>query len=534
MLVMVIDGSGMNETVAESSTKVVLDLNEKIRVLHVDDDPGFLKITKQCLEMQRFIQVDRAVSVEEALGKLERDRFDVIVCDYQMPGKDGLDLLKMLRSNGSSIPFIMFTGKGREEVAIRALNLGADQYLNKVGETETVYAELAHSIMELAKIGRTKEELKGAYEKLQLFMTATRASIDGFVLTDLEGRILEVNDATLRLYGADARSSMIGMNSIDLVPLEERERIAANMKEVMAKGTSGIKEMSLITRKGSKITVDFSTTLVKDTVGHPVGFLGIIRDVTERKRAEEALKVSEEKYRSLFENSKDLKVVYDLKGNITAVNKVALGYGFRTNEGIGRSMLEFVPETEAPRLLKEVEEILQGRTVEAEIEIDTPKGKIILEYISSPIRERGEITGICGSYKDVTRRKRAEEENRESAKRYRELANSLPEIVFETDCQGKLTFVNEKAFEMTGFSHQDFENGLSAFDFFDPEEQKKVKENFRKRLLGESGNVNEYVFQRKDGSKFPVLIKSEPAFKGNTVTGVRGIVMDVSLLKKTK
>jgi PAS domain S-box-containing protein len=524
----------MEEHVVESSARIVLDLKDKIRVLHVDDDSGILKIAKQCLEMEGPLQVDTAISVDEALMKLEKGKYDIVVSDYQMPEKDGLDFLKTLRSKGNPIPFIMFTGKGREEVAIKALNLGANQYLNKTGETETVYVELTHSITELAKIGKTKEELESAYKKLQVFMIAAKASIDGFVLTDMEGRILELNDAALRLYGADARSELVDMNSLDLVPPEEREKITVNMREVIAKGTSGIKEMNIITSKGSKITADFSTTLVKDTTGHPVGFLGIIRDVTERKKAEEALRVSEEKYRSLFENSKDLKVMYDLKGNITAVNKVALGYGFRTNEGIGKSLLEFVPETEFPRLHKEVEEILQGRTIEGEIEIDTPKGKIILEYISSPIREKGEITGICGSYKDVTERKRAEEENRESAKRYRELANSLPEIVFEADCQGKLTFVNEKAFEMSGYSWQDFERGLSAFDFFDPEEQKKVRDNFGKRLLGEPSETTEYMFQRKDGSTFPVLIKSEPIFKGSTVTGVRGIVMDVSLLKKTK
>jgi DNA-binding NtrC family response regulator len=72
----------MNETVVESSAKEVLDLNEKIRVLHVDDDPGLLKITKQCLEMQRSIEVDTAISVEEAFRKLEKDKFDVVVSDY--------------------------------------------------------------------------------------------------------------------------------------------------------------------------------------------------------------------------------------------------------------------------------------------------------------------------------------------------------------------------------------------------------------------------------------------------------------------
>jgi PAS domain S-box-containing protein len=524
----------MSGTVVESSAKAILDLNEKVRVLHVDDDSGFLKISKQCLEMEQSIQVDTALSVEEAFKKLEKDKFDVIVSDYQMPENDGLDFLKTLRSKGNTIPFIIFTGKGREEIAIKALNLGASQYLNKTGDIETVYGELTHSITELARIGKTKEELQGAYKKLQLFMTAAKASIDGFVMTDLEGRILELNDATLGLYGANAKSDMIGMNSIDLVPSEERERIVANMREVMAKGISGIKEMNIITRKGAKITVDYSTTLVKDTKGHPVGFLGILRNVTERKKAEEALKVSEEKYRNLFENSKDLKVMYDLKGKITAVNKVALEYGFKANEGIGESMLKFIAESEFGRVRKEVEEILRGKTIEGQIEIDTPIGKRTLEYISSPIREKGEITGICGSYKDVTDRMKVEKENRETAEKYEELANSLPEIVFEADSQGKVTFANKRAFELSGYSQEDLEKGLTIFDFLAPEEQKRVKENFRKRLQGESGRGTEYLFQRKDGGTYPVFVTSEPVNKEGTVTGIRGIAMNISTLKETR
>ena len=282
----------MGETVVESSAVAVVDLNEKIRVLYVDDDLGLLKVTKQCLEMQAPVQVDIALSVEEAFKKLKNEKFDVIVSDYQMPGKDGLEFLRELREKGSRIPFIMFTGKGREEVAIKALNLGASLYLNKVGETETVYKELSHGITELVKAEKTKKELESTHEQLQLFMTAAKASIDGFVMTDLEGRITDVNDAVMRLYGFSVKNDMIGKSSLDLVCPEEQEKIIANMREVMAKGTSTIKEIGAITREGVRITADFSTTLVKDAKGHPVGFLGIIRDVTERKKTEEALKTS--------------------------------------------------------------------------------------------------------------------------------------------------------------------------------------------------------------------------------------------------
>lgn len=146
----------MTEHAVESSAEVVGDLMRKkpIRILHVDDEAGLLKVAKQCLEMGGSFQVDAALSAEEAVEKMNRKRYDAVVSDYQMPGKDGLEFLKELRTGGNSIPFIMFTGRGREEVAKEALSRGADQYVDKNGDPETVYCELAHSIVEAAERNR--------------------------------------------------------------------------------------------------------------------------------------------------------------------------------------------------------------------------------------------------------------------------------------------------------------------------------------------------------------------------------------------
>src|SRR3990170_5381249 len=132
----------------EAPIQVVVCLNEKesIRVLHVDDEAGFLKVANECLKRGGPFKVDTALSVDEALKKMKEKEYDAVVSDYRMPGKDGLEFLEQLRKEGNGIPFIIFTGKGREEVAIKALNYGADQYLNKKGDPETVYCELAHAI----------------------------------------------------------------------------------------------------------------------------------------------------------------------------------------------------------------------------------------------------------------------------------------------------------------------------------------------------------------------------------------------------
>jgi DNA-binding response OmpR family regulator len=102
------------------------------------------------LELEAKIKVETATSVYEAFKKLKQFHYDVVVSDYEMPGKNGLQFLEELKKNAQSPPFILFTGKGREEVAAKALNLGAFRYLNKYGDPETVYAELRSCIQQAA------------------------------------------------------------------------------------------------------------------------------------------------------------------------------------------------------------------------------------------------------------------------------------------------------------------------------------------------------------------------------------------------
>jgi len=124
---------------------------ESLRILHVDDDSSFLRVSKLILELENEFKVETATSVNEAFCKLKTQPYDAIVCDYDMPIKNGLDFLKELREQKNLITFVIFTGRGKEEVAIRALNLGADYYINKNSSTEEVYCELANAIRNIAE-----------------------------------------------------------------------------------------------------------------------------------------------------------------------------------------------------------------------------------------------------------------------------------------------------------------------------------------------------------------------------------------------
>lgn len=117
-----------------------------ISVLYVDDEPVLLDLAKQFLEQTNEIHVDTLDSAQEALETIRTTPYDVILSDFQMPEMNGIAFLKTVRAEHPLLPFIIFTGRGREEIVIEALNNGADHYLQKGGDPGSQFAELKHTI----------------------------------------------------------------------------------------------------------------------------------------------------------------------------------------------------------------------------------------------------------------------------------------------------------------------------------------------------------------------------------------------------
>jgi PAS domain S-box len=118
-----------------------------VTLLYVDDEPALLEIGKLFLESQEDFQVETLPSAKQALERLgSTQRYDAILSDYQMSEMDGIEFLKEVRRKYGEVPFILFTGKGREEIVIQAINNGADFYVQKGGEPRSQFAELAHHI----------------------------------------------------------------------------------------------------------------------------------------------------------------------------------------------------------------------------------------------------------------------------------------------------------------------------------------------------------------------------------------------------
>lgn len=284
----------MSQRTVESCPEVVVGVSEKkpIHVLLVDDEVGLLKVSKQCLEMQGQFQVDTASSVDEAIEKMKKQTFDVLVSDYQMPEKDGLEFLETLRKNENNIPFIMFTGKGREEVAVKALNLGADQYLNKTGDPETVYGELEHAIQKTMEHKRVGEEGTKAEAVLrdcgdrygQLF----ESTVEGILINGPDGRVSSLNPAAVKMLGYSSPRELIGKPAAELYS-DPGERTCV-LQELARNGYVRDREMSLNKKNGTIIDIMASITAYKDEKGNLLRIESMIRDITERKRLEKERK----------------------------------------------------------------------------------------------------------------------------------------------------------------------------------------------------------------------------------------------------
>ncbi|MDR7667101.1 response regulator [Methanosarcina sp. Z-7115] len=120
-----------------------------MKVLLVDDDPLFLELSKAFLEVFHDIISDTVDSAREALLKLEEDSYDVVVSDYDMPFMDGITLLRTIRDKRIDIPFILFTGVGKEEIMDKAMENGANSFIQKIGDPKAQYSELSKRIWQI-------------------------------------------------------------------------------------------------------------------------------------------------------------------------------------------------------------------------------------------------------------------------------------------------------------------------------------------------------------------------------------------------
>ena len=516
----------MSKVTVDSANEVYIDFckDEKIKILHVDDGAAFLAVAKQCLEEQTNIQVDTALSAKEALKKLKHSKYDVVVCDQQMPEKNGLELLRELRRQGNNVPFILFTCKGKEDVAIEALNSGVYRYIEKEGNAEVTFEELKHSICAAVRERRAEKLLKKAENSLRQITD----NIQDLLLLLDENMVIKFASASYKSITGFTQSEVIGKRAYDFVHPDDLPKILQITKKAFKENSIGRFEARVRRADGRYVFLEGIGKPLVDENGNVTGAILTSRDITERKKMEQTLRDSEEKYRRLFNEAIDAIFVADAEtGILIDCNQAASKLiGKTKSELIGMHQRFLHPEAEREeKFSKTFAEHCgdkEGHIIFSQI--ITKDGEIIDVIIRGSLVEVNGKKMLQGIFRDVTERKKVEEKILFQSR----LLNAIEQAVIAADINGAIIYWNHAAEQLYGWAEAEVVGHniteILLQDFIQEDAQGVLS-----HLSEGKSWAGEAILKRRDGTVLTVIIATSPITNdaGETI-GILGVSTDIT------
>jgi PAS domain S-box-containing protein len=442
------------------------------RVLIVDDDRKILDLLVDLLELEGY-EVLTAPDGAEAIDLILSFDPDVVVSDVVMPVVGGLELCRRLKEDSRTayVPVLLISGLiPSDDAGIEGLNAGADDYLDLPFRNEELLVKVAR-LVERHRIEKHYREI-------------VEQAADIIYTRDMDGYVTSINDAGARFYGRTA-AEITGKHLSEIVDAESASRDIAqtqiHTENLPLRSTYRLKDARGVSR-----CLEGMLTVERDRRGQPIGVRGVVRDITEQKNTEEALKESEERYRRLVELSPDAIVVHH-EDKFTYVNPAAvkLWAASTADELIGKSILEVVHPDYHDHVLERVDYIqsFQRPSTLAEQKCLRLDGsEVDVEVIGLPFTSEGKAA-VLGVFRDVTEKKQAREALRKAEKRLRTVVASASLILFATDKNGIFTLCEGEGLKSLSLKPGELV-GQSLFEVYADSPQ--VGENVRRALTGES------------------------------------------------
>lgn len=511
-----------------------------IRLLMVDDEPCFLDLAKIFLNETGDFSVDTAGSVHEALDRLRALSYDALVSDYEMPEMTGITLLKMVRSRNPDLPFILFTGKGREEVVIEALNSGADFYIQKGGDPIAQFTELSHKVRQAVKRRQMERALRRSEKNYRELVDNIPEML---FKTDLNGNIVFINRKGLETLDTSLKD-VCGKAWYSHLHPGEREKAQGLIPRMIASGEPVMNyEGGIVTQSGEGriFPVILNITLLRDDSGTISGAQGIAIDISWQKQADTALLEAEAKYRQISEGIFDGVAIGDRDEIITyASPSMRRITGFACEEMVGHPFLDFVAEPDHQRIKSQFLAVMEGETIEGiKFMLKRKDGSLLsIEMNGGPIIQDGVVIGAQSIIRDVTRQMRIEKALRESEERLRVTLHSIGDGVIVTDRDGRVTLINTVAGKLTGW--HDEAVGMPLTDVFHIVNEKTLQpvENPVRRVIEEgvfADLANNTVLIARDGTQRAIADSAAPIRdREGAIIGVVLVFRDVTKERETE
>ncbi|MDD1697037.1 MAG: PAS domain S-box protein, partial [Methanoregula sp.] len=526
-------------------------------VLYVDDEPMLLELAKIFLEQTGDFRVDTLTSAPAALDILGRTSYDCIISDYQMPVMDGIVFLKTVRSRGNALPFIIFTGKGREDVVIEALNSGADFYLQKGGDPKAQFAELAHKIRQAIEIRRAQKTMQDLVQG---------APIPEFVI-DAGHRVIFWNRA-LEEYSGITASDIVGTTDhwkafypnprpclADLIVDENIDGIARWYAGKQAKSmvmTDNFVATDYFPAMKGGTWLFFTAAPLRDPSGKITGAIETLQDVTSIRKKEEELRgayeqakasetalnfqnklleASEQRYRNVVEDQTEFITRFLPDGTHVFVNEAYCRYFNKSrDEIIGKKFIPRVPAEDQALVSDHFSSLTREHpTAIVTHRIILADGQVRWQRWSDRaiFDEQGILTEFQSVGRDVTEQKQAEEALRESEASLASIFRAAP-VGIGLVSDRVLIRVNDRICEMTRYSPEELV-GKNSRILYPTDEEYDYVGTVKYAMIEDRGTGTvETRWMRKDGIIRDILLSSTPLDPSAVRAGVMFTALDIT------
>jgi diguanylate cyclase (GGDEF)-like protein/PAS domain S-box-containing protein len=478
-----------------------------IRVLLVDDSETEYALTKHLLSKARRTryEVDWVATFEQGLEAIQQARHDVYLLDHRLGKRTGLELLREALGRGCTAPLIILTGEGDIEIDIEFMRAGATDYLDKTQLSPVLLDRSLRYGIERKRTTDNLRELQKAVDSMQV----------GIIVTDLHGKIVFVNPAAARMHGYKP-TDLPGQLG-DLL-CHEPERPQGGIEPL--KWIKGWRRDGVRRRKdGTLFPAQLMTDVVNDVNGQPIAMATVCEDVSERRRAEEALRESEEKYRALVDTAVDVIFTLAPDGTILSLNPAfETSTGWRREEWIGKNYLTLVHPDERAALTAEMHRVwAEGATLKSERRVLARSGAwITAEYTATQLKREGLPAALIGVARDVTARRRAEE-----ALRRKEMMLARAEQIahlgsWEWELLPDRLTGSDELHRILGVTTDELLPSLRGFlDRVHPEDRNLVRSVLEQSAQTSEAFELEHRIQQPDGTLRTVLARGE-AHKDST------------------